>query len=361
MPTPDNMTVHRTVRNDGQEYLDRLDIGKEVPAEIEEHLVKLYFTWQDPASHVVQRNMYESAKLRWQEGTDTPYYSEALRNAICALGAAFEARHHPTFVTFPKSLADFFADRAKALVDIELDSPSIATVQAMVILSGHDIGCKRDARGWLYSGMAMRLAFDLALHVDMTQYVKRGSISEAEADLRKTVFWGAYTADQLWGFYLGRPFRINMEDVTAAKPGNSTTESDQGQWAAYISAASPGQAQPDFSEELGRQRALLCETMAPLGHALYGSRTIPSHVLQEMNQRTVEELEDWKNRLPLALQVNLGESDETTAYLPHVLLLHTIKQLFTPIDHGCQSITYNPSRLVGRATATPGRLALSPV
>lgn len=49
-------------------------------------------------------------------------------------------------------MADFFADRAKALLDIELDSPCLATVQAMVVLSGHDIGCKRDARGWLYSG-----------------------------------------------------------------------------------------------------------------------------------------------------------------------------------------------------------------
>ena len=69
------------------------------------------------------------------------------------MGAAFEARHYPTFATFPKSLADFFADRAKIILEIELDSPSVATVQALVILSSHDIGCKRDSRGWLYSGM----------------------------------------------------------------------------------------------------------------------------------------------------------------------------------------------------------------
>ena len=70
----------------------------------------------------------------------------------CCLGAAFEPRYHPTFVTYPKSLSDFFADRAKTFLDIELDSPTIATVQAMVVLSGHDIGCQRDSRGWLYSG-----------------------------------------------------------------------------------------------------------------------------------------------------------------------------------------------------------------
>lgn len=70
----------------------------------------------------------------------------------CALGAAFETRHHPSLVTFPRCLAEFFADRAKALLEIELDCPCVATVQAMAVLSSHEVGCKRDSRGWLYSG-----------------------------------------------------------------------------------------------------------------------------------------------------------------------------------------------------------------
>ena len=45
-------------------------------------------------------------------------------------------------------------------------------------------------------GMAIRLAFDLALHKDMTAYVANGVITQAEADLRRTVFWGAYVVDQ---------------------------------------------------------------------------------------------------------------------------------------------------------------------
>jgi hypothetical protein len=44
--------------------------------------------------------------------------------------------------------------------------------------------------------MAMRLAFDLGLHIDMSPYVANGSISEVEADVRRMVFWGAYTLDQ---------------------------------------------------------------------------------------------------------------------------------------------------------------------
>lgn len=171
MPTPDKLTIHRNVRKDGQDYLCRMGIGKSVPPELEDHLINLFFTWHNPSFDVVDRKMYEAAKQRWQvDMEDTPYYSEALNNAMsvspghlichiikadlyrCCLGAAFEPRYHPNFITYPKSVSDFFADRAKTLLDIELDSPCLATVQAMVVLSGHDIGCKRDARGWLYSG-----------------------------------------------------------------------------------------------------------------------------------------------------------------------------------------------------------------
>lgn len=83
MPVPDNQTIHRTLRKDGHEQLQRLGIDKEVPMDIEEHLIQLYFTWHDPALHVVDREMYEQAKKKWRiQAEDTTYYSEALTNAM---------------------------------------------------------------------------------------------------------------------------------------------------------------------------------------------------------------------------------------------------------------------------------------
>ena len=70
----------------------------------------------------------------------------------CAIGASYEGRYHPKLVTFPRPLADFFAERAKILLEIELDSPSVATVQALLLLSSHEIGFQRTARSWLYGG-----------------------------------------------------------------------------------------------------------------------------------------------------------------------------------------------------------------
>lgn len=78
-----SMNVHRTIRNDGVEHLHRLGVNKEVPAEIEDHLMNLYFTWQDPSFHAVDRQMFEDAKVLWcDKREETSYYSEALRNAM---------------------------------------------------------------------------------------------------------------------------------------------------------------------------------------------------------------------------------------------------------------------------------------
>lgn len=81
-PSADRVNIHQAIRIDGLKHLDRLDLSKEVPSLLEDHLVNLYFTWQDPAFHVVDREMYENSKIQWHDGQDTAYYSEALRNAM---------------------------------------------------------------------------------------------------------------------------------------------------------------------------------------------------------------------------------------------------------------------------------------
>jgi hypothetical protein len=54
----------------------------------------------------------------------------------------------------------------------------------------------RQKNTYYITGMSMRLAFDLGLHLDMSTYVSRGDITQAEADVRRAAFWGSYVADQ---------------------------------------------------------------------------------------------------------------------------------------------------------------------
>lgn len=73
----------RTVRQDGQEILNYLGIGQHVEQALEDHLVELYFTWQNPSAYVVDKEMYMLARSNWRdEQNDTPFYSEVLTNAM---------------------------------------------------------------------------------------------------------------------------------------------------------------------------------------------------------------------------------------------------------------------------------------
>lgn len=73
----------------------------------------------------------------------------------CAIGAAYEGRYHQSFITFPKPLAEFFAQRSRIFLEFEFDSPCVSTVQALLLLSSHEAANGRDARMWLYGGESL--------------------------------------------------------------------------------------------------------------------------------------------------------------------------------------------------------------
>lgn len=224
-------------------------------------------------------------------------------------------------MTYPKSLVCFFVDRARNLLDIELDFPSVATVQAMMALSCHQVGNANKTRGWLYSGMSMRLAFDLALHLDLSNDVMDGTITSAEAEVRRMVFWSSYTADQTLGFQLGRPVRIDMDDVTVRKPDGPSLHEGTTLGNTLIQNASSLQVEAsNVAEHVRQQRVALCDIMAPCGYILYGTTRYTKDTLRELNVNIVTQLSDWKAKLPLATQIDLDET--RSDYASSVLILH---------------------------------------
>lgn len=45
-------------------------------------------------------------------------------------------------------------------------------------------------------GMAMRLSFDLGIHIDTKTYVQAGSMTLLEAESRRVAFWGCFIINQ---------------------------------------------------------------------------------------------------------------------------------------------------------------------
>lgn len=74
----------------------------------------------------------------------------------------------------------------------------------------------------------------------------------------------------LVGFYLGRPFYTNMEDVTVKKPNDDVDYRAPCKWTPYASSI-PFDNNSELYDCVGavsRQEVSLCELMAPCGYFL---------------------------------------------------------------------------------------------
>ncbi|KAG4443185.1 hypothetical protein IFR05_001327 [Cadophora sp. M221] len=313
-----------SVRTDGQEALLRADLVREIDSDLIQTLQDLYFRWEDAAIHVVDEDMYYSAREAYKSGQDgNPFYSETLENAICAVGSCLSNGSNQGS---SQEIALFYSARAKLLLEVEMDSPSVATVQALVIMSAIEAAFTKDARGWLYSGMAVRLSSDLGLHLDLRNDVCDGVISARELEARRTTFWGVFTHDNMWSLYVGRPPGINIQDISVSRPEPALDEQRQKRW------IWPPNRSENFSnmqevagfydpvEACADANIELCSMMRELRQTVYSGETLPSGRLQEFAAKMRHDFRMWETALPNELRVDLNDGSQS--YLPHVLQLH---------------------------------------
>ncbi|KAJ5753596.1 uncharacterized protein N7511_007749 [Penicillium nucicola] len=326
-------------------------VNDHVSDELEDHLTKLYFAWENPNIPLVDERTYYREKARYRQMNQPSHrYSEVLNNAICAVGATLTSRYCPDL---PECLVDFFATRSKALLEVEMDSPTLSTVQSLGILSGVEALLTRDARGWLYSGMAMRLATDLGLHIDAAPFAERGLIDYDEARLRSSTFWGTYIHERMWSLYVGRPESIDHLDITVQLqfPGDPHTESSD-MWCPYIDEGQQAKnwQAPALLNEVAQGTVHLCTKMAAIRKVLYSmprGRQPDIKKLYAFAVKARAELSLWASGLSESLSVDINDIG---IRLPHVLQLQYdcthINLLFADIAKIRRSMQFHAVRII---------------
>ncbi|KAH6869050.1 fungal-specific transcription factor domain-containing protein [Thelonectria olida] len=312
----------RHVATDGHEALKRLGLDQELPISLEMYLAKLYFAWEDPAIHVVDEETFFSEKGRWAlEEQTSPYYSETLNNAICAIGASLAAGES---LGVPEPASEFFSSRAKALLEVEMDSPTVATVQALVVMSASEAAFTRDARGWLYSGMAARLSADLGLHLDVTKQRDGGLLSQHDLEVRQTTFWGVFIHENMWSIYVGRPWGMGIRNVTVPAPQSHFDELESRRWKPYPMARGESSVPDDGIafpiHACTAANITLCEFMRRINMTLYSGGVMGKEALAQFLVRTKQELWKWHQNIVPSLHIDYSSSK--TLYTPAVLQLH---------------------------------------
>lgn len=167
--------------------------------ELVAHLINMYFTWHYTYFTTLSKSLFYTDFLRGKPNPDTrrktEYCTSLLVNAILALGCHFTS--WPTAREVPQNSAtagDHFFKEAKRLIlqNDEHEQPRLATVQALALMSVREAGCGREAKGWVYSGMSFRMAYDLGLNVDSGTSTR----GEQEVDARRVTIWGCFLFDK---------------------------------------------------------------------------------------------------------------------------------------------------------------------
>jgi hypothetical protein len=111
-----------------------------------------------------------------------------LVDAVCALAARFSTHpmltgkgehHKPSETGAPKvqpsDYGQAFAQRAKSAIPDAFPCPSVAVVQAALLLAYDEFGASRDSGLWMYLGIAIRMAQDLGMQtLEGLKYEGRG-------------------------------------------------------------------------------------------------------------------------------------------------------------------------------------------
>ena len=270
-----------------------------VPINLAMHLLDLHWNRQHHTFLLTYRPAFMRGLVH-----GGPYYSKLLLNAIFACASKYSDRvelrdDHAN----PLTAGGRFFRRCDQIL---AENPpwgrsSISTVVAFLLLGSTFISRGEISKGWSYSGFAMRMAFDLGLHLDCR---KPGSTAE-DIEIRKRVYWGAFICDKVQSLYLGRPPAMQWRDCHISHDLMDTME-ELDIWMPYIDPEYPDASQalyhatPVHSVSTFEQLCELSKLMAAVINRLHSSSTTPAKA-QATLRSLDESLQKWYEQIPEAI------------------------------------------------------------
>ncbi|KAL9548642.1 hypothetical protein MBANPS3_005597 [Mucor bainieri] len=307
-------------RNRKRNRSDNVDPLELPPKDLSEHLIRLYFKHFYPFLPLFyKRQLFSTIDHPAMEPV-APLLLNAIYAVASRISPDVRVRSDPAS---PDTAGDVFFERAEKLLDESYDTPSISTVQALVLLASHQHGAMKSARAWLYSGMAFRMAQDLGLHRNCDHW----NIPPEECERRKRVFWCCYVVDRLASAMYGRASTFEERDCDVPFP---TVDDDDLIREDDPSSTAQQQQQPSFRLLEGFTNLIkICDILGHVLKNIYYVRSLQytgakqaDSVLTTWNKK----LQQWYDHLPDSLQIKKESSSASHHTLPPtaVCQLHMI-------------------------------------
>lgn len=296
-----------------------------VPVDLAMHLLDLHWNRQ----HHTFLLTYRPAIMR-DLIDGGPYCSKFMINAIFACASKYsqrvEVRDDPLD---PKSAGRRFFLRCDQLLaeDALLSSSSIPTLVGLLLLGSTYNARGETSKGWLYTGYALRMVYDLGLHLDCKETVHNAE----EIEIRRRVFWGAFICDKLQSLYLGRPVAINLRDAHVSRNFMDTIEEKE-LWTPYVDPKFPSDASipwkqiPIHSVTTFQQFCLLSRIMTKIINRFYVVGATAANARASL-QSIDDALTAWNENLPTDLKFEPWKDNAVFTQrcpAPNLMILHAI-------------------------------------
>ncbi|CZR66512.1 related to pathway-specific regulatory protein nit-4 [Phialocephala subalpina] len=294
-----------------------------VPLNLAMHLLDLHWNRQHHTFLLTYRPAFMRDLVHGGQ-----YCSKFLLNAIFACASKYsdrvELRDDP-LDSLTAGRRFFLRCDELLLQDPPWSKPSIPTVVGFLLLGSTFVSLGEISRGWSYTGFALRMAFDLGLHLDCR---KPGSNAE-DVEIRKRVYWGAFICDKLQSLYLGRPFMMQLRDCHVSTELMDTME-ELDLWVPYVDPESPDSAQclyhptPVHSVSTFQKLCELSKLMARVISRFYSAGATPNKA-QAALKNLDESLTRWHDELPASIAFEPWSEDPAvsrTLVSPNVMNLH---------------------------------------
>ena len=293
--------------------------------ELARHLIALHFNRQ----HFAYLISYRPAIMDSLASGGGPWCNKLLLNALYYSSSLYSDR--PCVLANPndpQSAGAYFYDRFRQLLVYELDKPSIPTAVALLLTSATLVSQGRSSAGWALSGTAYRMILDLGCHLMLgPDYGGSGSSSSSlhvlrgdlEREMRKRLYWGAYTTDATQSLYLGRPCMFASIEARVPLQFLDTYEELE-EWEPLADPCRPSAAnvaycaQPAHAISAFSALARLLQISTTITE-LYGIQTIKwsTEVLLKKKRDVETALRVWQETLPEHLRF---EPDNDAAVVP---------------------------------------------
>ncbi|KAI3613223.1 hypothetical protein WG66_001383, partial [Moniliophthora roreri] len=325
-------------------------VGRLPPADVQEHLLDLYFTYVHPVLPVIYKRAFlenfrafshpsrtnsppqgNAASSEHSAAPESPLSSWRRRISPLLLFAMFavaarylnspSAPAASSGATLPMwDAGDEYLEQAQRILDRSYASSKPETCQALLLMGYREIGIGAMAQAWTYVGMAIRMAQDLGMHrrADGWARASLGRLfGDWELQERRRIWSACVVMDKYVSSYIGRPLMIFERDFDTLLPNEDDPEElddwiphteDQGRATSRV----PGKIVTCFNAA-----AILSGILSMIMQAIYAVRPVCSRHGESIFLEGI--LDKWYHELPEHLR---HEPLSSKVPLPHVLTLH---------------------------------------